>query len=145
MIDPGKLDRRVTLLKLGISDANISEVTTSFTSRVSNDFGELESLSCVTDEIETLGGVEQSSFGEKTRQYTTLAQVWAKVEYRGIPKEGEDTEKLTSVNKVRFTIRYRSDIDATTKISWKGNTYEVEGVSLEGRERYLILDTRLTD
>ena len=145
MIDPGQLDRRITLQKLGVSDANIAEVTTGFTSRVSNDFGEVQSLACVTDAIEDLGGKEQSSFGEQTRQYTTLAQVWAKVEYKGTPKEGEDTEKLTSINKVRFTIRYRSDVDATNKISWNGNSYEIEGVSLEGRERYLIIDTRLTD
>jgi SPP1 family predicted phage head-tail adaptor len=106
LIDPGKLDRRVTL----------------------------QSASVSTD-----------GFGQAVRTYSTLAQVWAQVEYRGVPKEGEDTEKLTSVNRVRFTIRYRSDVDATTKISWKGNTYEVEGVSLEGRERYLILDTVLRD
>lgn len=106
MIDPGQLDRRITL----------------------------ESASVSTD-----------AFGEAVRTYSTLAQVWAKVEYKGIPKEGEDTEKLTSVNKVRFTIRYRSDVDATNKISWKGNSYEIEGVSLEGRERYLVIDTRLTD
>ena len=67
------------------------------------------------------------------------------VEYRGTPKEGEESDKLTSVNRVRFTIRYRSDVDATTKISWKGKSYEVEGVSLEGRERYLIIDTVLRD
>lgn len=145
MIDPGQLDRRITLQKLGVSDANIAEVTTGFTSRVSNDFGEVQSLDCVTDAIEDLGGKEQSSFGEQTRQYTTLAQVWAKVEYRSVPKEGEETSKLTSVNKVRFTIRYRSDVDATNKISWNGNSYEIDGVSLEGRERYLVIDTVLRD
>ena len=106
MIDPGKLDRRITL----------------------------QSASVASD-----------GFGQSVRTYSTLANVWAMVEYRGTPKEGEETEKLTSVNKVRFTIRYRSDVDATTKISWKGNSYEVEGVSLEGRERYLIIDTRLAD
>jgi len=106
LIDPGQLDRRITLRTASVS----------------------------TD-----------GFGQDVRTYSDLAQVWAKVEYRGIPKEGEDTEKLTSVNKVRFTIRYRSDIDATNKISWKGNTYEIEGVSLEGRERYLIIETVLRD
>ena len=102
MIDPGKLDRRITL----------------------------QSASVSTD-----------GFGQAVRTYSTLAQV----EYKGVPKEGEDTDKLTSVNKVRFTVRYRSDVDATTKISWGGKTYEIEGVSLEGRERYLIIDTVLRD
>lgn len=106
LIDPGKLDRRITL----------------------------QSASVSTD-----------GFGQAVRTYSTLAQVWAKVDYRGTPKEGEDTEKLTSLNKVRFTIRYRSDVDATVKISWGGKTYEIEGVSLEGRERYLIIDTVLRD
>lgn len=106
MIDPGQLDRRITL----------------------------ESASVSTD-----------AFGEAIRTYSTLAQVWAKVEYRSVPKEGEETSKLTSVNKVRFTIRYRSDVDATNKISWNGNSYEIDGVSLEGRERYLVIDTVLRD
>lgn len=145
MIDPGKLDRRVTLLKVGISSSNISEELTAFTSRVTNEFGEVESESCLTTDLEALGGKEQDYYGQKVREYETLAQVWAKVDYRSVPKEGEETDKLTSVNKVRFTIRYRSDVDATTKISWNGNTYEIEGVSLEGRERYLILDTTLRD
>lgn len=105
MIDPGKLDRRITL----------------------------QSASVSTD-----------GFGQAVRTYSTLAAVWAKVDYRSV-KEGEETSKLTSVNKVRFTIRYRADVDATTKISWNGNTYEIDGVSLEGRERYLILDTVLRD
>ena len=105
MIDPGQLDRRITL----------------------------QSASVSTD-----------GFGQAVRTYSTLAQVWAKVEYKGT-NEGNEASKLTSVNKVRFTIRYRSDVDATVKISWGGKTYEIEGVSLEGRERYLIIDTRLTD
>ena len=106
MIDPGKLDRRITLRSATIA---------------------------------------KDSFGEDVRTYSDLANVWAKVEYRGIPKEGEETSTTTSVNKVRFTIRYRSDVDATNKISWNSNTYEIEGVSLEGRERYLIIDTTLRD
>jgi SPP1 family predicted phage head-tail adaptor len=105
LIDPGQLDRRITL----------------------------QSASVSTD-----------GFGQAVRTYSTLAQVWAKVEYKGT-NEGNEASKLTSVNKVRFTIRYRSDVDATVKISWGGNTYEIEGVNLEGRERYLIMDTRLTD
>ena len=105
MIDPGKLDRRITLRSASVS----------------------------TD-----------SFGQAVRTYSDLGNVWAKVDYRTV-KECEETSRLTSVNKVRFTIRYRSDVDATTKISWDGNTYEIEGVSLEGRERYLILDTTLRD
>ena len=105
MLDPGQLDRRVTLPSASVS----------------------------TD-----------GFGQAVRTYSTLAQVWAKVDYRTV-KEGEETERLTSVNKVRFTIRYRADVDATIKISWDSKTYEVEGVSLEGRERYLILDTVLRD
>jgi SPP1 family predicted phage head-tail adaptor len=105
LIDPGKLDRRITL----------------------------QSASVSTD-----------GFGQAVRTYSTLAQVWAKVDYRSV-SEGNEASKLTSVNKVRFTVRYRSDVDATTKISWGGKTYEIEGVSLEGRDNYLIIDTRLTD
>lgn len=105
MIDPGQLDRRITL----------------------------RSATLATD-----------AFGQSVRTYGDLAQVWAKVDYR-TTKEDEETSKLTSLNKVKFTIRYRSDVDATVKILWKGKTYEIEGVSLEGRQRYLILDTILRD
>ena len=105
MIDPGQLDRRITL----------------------------RGATVATD-----------AFGQSVRTYGDLAQVWAKVDYR-TTKEDEETSKLTSLNKVKFTIRYRNDVDATVKILWNGKTYEIEGVSLEGRERYLILDTILRD
>lgn len=105
MIDPGKLDRRITLRTASVS----------------------------TD-----------AFGQSVRTYSDLGKVWAKVDFRTV-KEDEETSKLTSINKVRFTIRYRSDVDAKTKILWNGDTYEIEGISLEGRERYLILETILRD
>lgn len=88
--------------------------------------------------------ITRDAFGQEVRTYGDLGQVWAKVDYR-TTKEGEDGTKLTASNKVRFTIRYRSDVDATTKVLWSGKTFEVEGVSLEGRERYLVLDTILRD
>lgn len=106
MINPGKLDRRITLQNPSSS---------------------------------------KDAFGEAVRTYSTLATVWAMIEYRGVPKEDEESEKLTSSNKVRFTIRYRSDVTAKTKVSYDSKTYEVEGVSEMGRDRYTILDTILRD
>lgn len=88
--------------------------------------------------------VSTDGFGQAVRTYSDLGKVWAKVDYTSV-SEGNEANKLTSVNKVRFTIRYRSDVDATNKVSWDGKTYEVEGVNLEGRERYLVLETRLAD
>jgi len=89
--------------------------------------------------------VSTDGFGQAVRTYSTLASVWAQVDYTGAPKEGNEAGKLASVNRVRFTIRYRTDVDATIKIVWKGDTYEVEGISQEGRERFLIIDTRVVD
>lgn len=106
MVNPGELDRRITLRSAS------------------------ESV---------------DAFGQSVRTYSDLASVWAKVEYLGTPKEGEDTGRTTSVNRVRFTIRHRANVDAKVKISWKGDTYEIEGVSFQGRERFIILDTVLRD
>lgn len=104
MIDPGKLDRRITL----------------------------------RNPAEAVDG-----FGEAVRTYSDLADVWAMLEYKGTPKEDTEAGALASVNKVRFTIRHRSDVTAKTQVVYKSETYEVEGISFIGRDRFLTLDTRL--
>ena len=57
--------------------------------------------------------------------------------------EKEETERMVNVSKVFFTIRYRSDVTAKTKIEWESKTYEIDGLLPEGRNQYLKLLTRV--
>ncbi len=80
----------------------------------------------------------KDAYGEDVRTYTDLSDVWAKVEYQK-SNEKEETERLTNITKVDFTIRYRSDVTAKTQISWHSETYEVDGILFIGREEYIVL------
>ena len=85
--------------------------------------------------------ISTDAFGEAVRTYSTLSDVWAKVEYL-TSDEKEENERLTNITKMKFTIRYRSDVDAKTKIEWHSDTYEVDGILPEGREKFLVLIAR---
>lgn len=88
--------------------------------------------------------ISTDSYGEAVRTYSTLSDVWAKVEYM-TSDEKEENERLTNITKVRFTIRYRSDVDAKTKIEWHSDTYEIDGILPVGREKFLQLITRVRE
>jgi len=73
-----------------------------------------------------------------------ITQIWAKVDYaKG--KESVDSERLESVKRVDFLIRYNSAISETMQISWDGDIFEIEAVLPVERKRFMHLITRLVD
>lgn len=84
-------------------------------------------------------------FGEVVKSFTTLANVWAKVEEkRG--GEGEDGNQLVATKKVEFLIRYRSDIDEQMRISYNNETYKIETIlNADARKAFQKIITRWAD
>lgn len=85
----------------------------------------------------------QDSFGEPIETYAVLDSVRAAVKFmRGSePFEGG---QFNAKKVVRFTVRYRTDIDETAKIIWEGDTYDIEYINQVGRHQWLeILGTAL--
>lgn len=84
-------------------------------------------------------------FGEVVKSFTTLANVWAKVEdKRG--NEGEDGNQLVATKRVEFLIRYRSDINEQMRIQYNNETYKIEAIlNADSRKAFQKIVTRWAD
>ena len=84
-------------------------------------------------------------FGEVVKSFTTLANVWAKVEEkRG--HEGEDGNQLVATKRVEFLIRYRSDINEQMRITYNNETYKIEAIlNADSRKAFQKIVTRWAD
>jgi len=84
-------------------------------------------------------------FGEVVQSFTTLANVWAKVEEkRG--NEGEDGNQLVATKRVEFLIRYRSDINEQMRIQYNNETYKIEAIlNADSRKAFQKIVTRWAD
>jgi SPP1 family predicted phage head-tail adaptor len=104
-----------------------------------NDIGELDRrITLRTPSIAT------NDYGERVRTYADTSSLWAKVDYiKG--KEGDEADKLASVKRVDFLVRYNTSITETSQIAWDGDTFEIEAVLPIGRKQFMHLITRLVD
>ncbi len=77
------------------------------------------------------------NFGGISETYVPLATVWAEVlPLRGIEKFAAQQANSETITK--FRIRYRADVSARDRISWKGREYDITGVPSEiGRNEIL--------
>ena len=145
MIDQsGQLDRRITIQKAVVASTNTIDVETAFESRVDDSFGQVDDT-CLTANINSLGGVDADPYGQATRDFETLANVWAKVEEKS-GKEGEDGNQIVASKKVEFFIRYRSDINEQMRIVYNNETYKIETIlNADSRKAFQRIVTRFTD
>lgn len=86
----------------------------------------------------------QNAFGESTKAYATLANVWARIQYNK-GKENFEGDKLTAVHNVIFTIRFLEGFDETAQISYNSRTYKIENIQELGRNEGLKLITTYKD
>ena len=145
MIDQsGQLDRRITIQKPVVASTNTIDVETAFESRVGDDFGQMDDT-CLTANINSLGGVDADPYGQATRDFETLANVWAKVEEKS-GKEGEDGNQMVATKRVEFFIRYRSDINEQMQIVYENKTYTIEAIlNADSRKSFQKIVTRFAD
>ncbi len=145
MIDQsGQLDRRITIQKAVVASTNTIDVETAFESRVDDSFGQVDDT-CLTANINSLGGVDADPYGQATRDFETLANVWAKVEEKS-GKEGEDGNQIVASKKVEFFIRYRNDINEQMRIVYNNETYKIETIlNADSRKAFQRIVTRFTD
>lgn len=96
------------------------------------------------DRYITLQSVSTSvdSYGQPVESFSTLANVWAKIEYKSEVEKFEN-EQLRAVSNINFIIRYRTDITEQMRISYNSNTYQITGIAEIGRGEGLKLQTKL--
>ena len=88
-MNPGDLDQRITIQTFSAAEINATEFVSEYATRVTNDFGETETTTCVVTDVQQLGGVSDDFFGQNNVDFSTLLNVWAKVEERS----GNEAEK----------------------------------------------------
>lgn len=80
--------------------------------------------------------------GGQTETWSTLATVWAGV----LPRQANREALVIAANQLQarsgfdVRIRYRDDVSPSMRVSWRGNTLEVESVSdPDQRKREIVL------
>jgi SPP1 family predicted phage head-tail adaptor len=71
------------------------------------DFDQRITIQNVTESVDT--------FGQRVQAFSTLANVWAKVEEKS-GSEGETSDQIVATRKVQFLIRYRNDINERMRV-----------------------------
>jgi len=81
-----------------------------------------------------------NAYSEPIETWTTLATVWAAIEY---PITGSDEETADKLNIARrraiFTIRHLDSVDFVSRILYGSEIYDIERISEFGRKQYLKL------
>lgn len=81
-----------------------------------------------------------NAYGEPIETWSTLATVWAAVEY---PITGSDEQTQQGLNiastRANFTIRHRSDIGFVNRIQYNSDTWDIERISEDGRKSFLVI------
>lgn len=82
--------------------------------------------------------ITQQDYGEPLKQYTAVAEVWAKV-VPGAAQETFNGDQVLAVAAAEFWIRYRADIDCTCRIHYANRYYDIRAVIEIGRRHGLKL------
>ena len=144
-MNPGDLDQRITIQTFLAAEINATEFVDEYTTRVTNDFGETETTTCVVTDIQNIGGVSDDFFGQNNVDFSTLANVWAKVEERS-GNEAEKGNQIVATKKVDFIVRYKSNLNEQMRIVYRGNTYKIQSIINEdARKAFMRITTEITD
>ena len=101
------------------------------------DFDQRITIQNVTESVDT--------FGQRVQAFSTLANVWAKVEEKS-GSEGETSDQIIATRKVQFLIRWRNDINEQMRILYRGQIYEIESIiNGDARHHTMRIHTKLSD
>lgn len=86
----------------------------------------------------------RDTYGQEVVTWSDLATVWAAYEYRmNTSDEEELADKKTAVAVVRWTLRYRDDIEPKMRLTDEaGNLYDILSVNYDPTKTYMVLETQ---
>jgi SPP1 family predicted phage head-tail adaptor len=88
---------------------------------------------------------EADTFGQRVQNFSTLANVWAKIEERK-GNEKELGDQLVATRFVDFIIRYKSGLNERMRIVYNSQTYLIESIIKEdARKSFMRITTKLKD
>ena len=80
----------------------------------------------------------KNGFGEDVRTYAPFKTVWCLVKEMGGDKPF-DADKLNTVIKKEFTIRYLNGFDTTSKIEYQNKEFDILSIDSPDRNRTLVI------
>lgn len=80
----------------------------------------------------------QNASGESVDSWSATATVWAQVNSLAIAEEHEDDQEH-AIAQTEFLIRWRTGVNAGSRLVFDGKVYDVTGVSELGRQEVLSI------
>lgn len=74
----------------------------------------------------------QDAFGTPVETWSTFAEVWARVRYKG-GREGIDAGAVSARQTAEFRVRHRSGLNRQMRISYDGDIWIIEAIQEIGR------------
>ena len=81
--------------------------------------------------------LQADSIGGATPSWSDVDTVWARVEPLS-GSEGEAQDQLQSSQLYRITIRYRNDITAAHRITWRGTAMNIRALANPDERRHFL-------
>lgn len=82
---------------------------------------------------------QDSDTGDITFEWVTFAELWAKAE-PAVGREFEAAAALQAQKPVKFTTRWRDDLDESMRIVWRATTYNIRSIAdIKGKRREMLI------
>lgn len=82
----------------------------------------------------------RDGFGGEVITWSGIATVWASVEYPSAgQREDQSANQQTAFLRAKFTIRYRADVTAETRLVFDGKEWDILNRAESGRKARLVL------
>tara|TARA_R110002020_G_scaffold36176_5_gene108807 strand:- start:676 stop:1002 length:327 start_codon:yes stop_codon:yes gene_type:complete len=88
----------------------------------------------------------KNSYGEDTKVYETLYDLWAHVDWKASKRKEESQEQVQGTDVVFYIRNLGVSILGTYRISYDSKTYIIHGIKeIDGREKFLEIETKVKD
>ena len=92
-----------------------------------------------------------NDYGEETKVYSSLKEVWAHVVWKASDRKEESQENVQGTDVVFYIRKIGWDSSViiemgTYRIEYDSNTYIIHGIKeIDGRDKFLEIETKLKD
>lgn len=87
-------------------------------------------------------GTQDPMTGEIIVTWETFAELWAKAE-PAVGREFEAAAAIQAERPVKFTARWRDDLDESMRVVWRGEPYNIRSLAdIKGKRRELVIYTQ---
>lgn len=81
--------------------------------------------------------ITRSDSGFQTESWTNIATVWAKVDYTSGFEE-EEADRIIGQQKIKFTVRFNSNISINSRFVYRSQYYQIESVSISDDRSIMV-------